>query len=171
MCVCYNKSMSRNKYTKELLQIAVDNSLSFAGVLRNLGLKQAGGTQSHITAMIRRNSIDTSHFTGSRWNKGREQPHLRRSANDILVLLPNGSNRTKTYQLRRAMTESGVLYSCAECSTGNEWNNRELVLEVDHVDGDSLNNRINNLRFLCPNCHSQQKDTNRPHKYAGVVER
>ena len=163
--------MSRNKYTKELLQDAANNSLSFAGVLRHLGLRQAGGTQSHITAMIKQQNVDTSHFTGARWNKGIEQSHKRRKAEDILKLLPNNSHRTKTNLLRRAMSESGIKYCCDLCSIEKEWNSKPLILEVDHKDGNSLNNMLDNLRFLCPNCHSQQKDTNRPHKYARVVER
>lgn len=162
--------MRANKYTKELLQEAVEHNVSYAGVLRYLGLKQAGGTQSHITFMVKKYSIDTSHFTGSRWNKGKEQHHLQKKPEDILVLLPSGSMRAKSYQLRRAMIESGILYVCSECSCGDIWNNLPIVLEVDHENGNSLDNRIENLRFLCPNCHSQQKATNRPYKYAAMVE-
>ena len=159
------------KYTKEVLEDAVKDSLSFAGVLRKLNLKQAGGTQTHITRMIHRYEIDISHFTGARWNKGRELHHLRKSAKDILTILPLGSNREKTFRLKRAMLEVGSNYICSECGIKDSWNAKELVLEVDHIDGNSLNNLANNLRFLCPNCHSQQKDTNRPHKYARMVER
>lgn len=163
--------MSNTKYTKELLQEAVRNSLSFSGVLRHLGLKQAGGTQSHITNMIKNHGIDTSHFTGARWNKGIEQPHLRKTSDEILVLSPAGSHRTKATQLRRAMIESGVKYICSICPCIDYWNGIPLTLEVDHIDGNSLDNRIENLRFLCPNCHSQQKITNQPHKYARLGER
>ena len=44
---------------------------------------------------------------------------------------------------------------CAECGQGQQWNGRVLVLELDHANGDSSDNRLTNLRFLCPNCHSQ----------------
>jgi hypothetical protein len=44
---------------------------------------------------------------------------------------------------------------CAICGVGNVYNNKPLTLEIDHIDGKSYNNIISNLRFLCPNCHSQ----------------
>ena len=44
---------------------------------------------------------------------------------------------------------------CEECGIGEEWNNRPLTLQVDHIDGNSDNNSIDNLKILCPNCHTQ----------------
>ena len=46
-------------------------------------------------------------------------------------------------------------HTCEECGTGNEYNGKPLSLELDHKDGNSKNNKIENLRILCPNCHSQ----------------
>ena len=146
--------MSRRKYTKEILEEAVSASESFAGVVRYLGLKQAGGTQSNIARSIRDLGIDHSHFTGQGHNKGKRSP-LRKTPEDIFVVLPEGSCRTKGNQLRRALLETGVPEVCESCGIGVYWNNSPLVLEVDHIDGDFLNNLKDNLRFICPNCHSQ----------------
>lgn len=157
------------KYTEELLQEAVRNSKSYAGVIRYLGLRQAGGTQTHLTNKIKGFGIDTSHFTGSGWNKGKKDLP-KKSPKDILIVLSGDSHRSKHYQLKRAMLESGVPHECHECQLGTIWMGRSLTLHVDHIDGNWRNNLINNLRFLCPNCHSQQ-NTGRPHKYAGMVER
>ncbi len=46
-------------------------------------------------------------------------------------------------------------YECAECHI-DEYNKLPIVLQVDHIDGDASNNDLDNLRLLCPNCHSQQ---------------
>lgn len=153
------------KYTKEVLSEAVENSLSVAGVLRYLGLKQAGGTQAHISRRIKEFGIDTSHFTGARWNKGKTFKKLQKSSEDILVMLPVGSKRTKRKLLLRAMLESDTIYKCVGCGNDGEWMGNSLTLEIDHIDGDWLNNKIENLRFLCPNCHSQQDTTNKSWKH------
>lgn len=57
--------------------------------------------------------------------------------------------------LRRALLESGMPYECATCGINAMWRGQPLTLDIDHIDGDFLNNEIENLRFLCPNCHRQ----------------
>ena len=143
---------SRAKYTEEMLATAVANSTTFAGVLRYLGLRQAGGTQSHIARRIRRLGLDTSHFTGQRHWRGRSGP-TRRTAEQILVLRRDGQLREKAPALRRALIEIGRPYLCANC--GLDPAVIPLTLHVDHINGDWLDNRAENLRFLCPNCHAQ----------------
>ena len=48
----------------------------------------------------------------------------------------------------------GMEYKCSICSI-SEWNQRAITLEIDHINGDNSDNQIDNLRYLCPNCHSQ----------------
>lgn len=156
--------MTASKYTKELLTEAVGNSFSVAGVLRYLNKPQAGGTQAHIAKLIVKYEIDTSHFTGQAHRKSKQAMN-RKIASDILIVLPGGSMRPKVSQLRRAMLEIGVLHKCELCPTMDTWQGKPITLEVDHIDGDWLNNLANNLRFLCPNCHSQQTTSNMPHKF------
>ena len=142
----------RRKYTKELLTQAVAASTSVAGVLRYLGLNQTGGAHSHISKTIRAFGIDTSHF---RRYSALAHDVTRLPPERILIVLPVGARRAKPHMLTRALVESGVAYACSFCGCDGTWQGMALTLEVDHVDGNYLNNLQTNLRFLCPNCHRQ----------------
>ena len=141
------------KYTEEQLARAVADSISVAEVMRRLGIKPAGGSHFHISKRIRRSGLDTSHFLGRASRRGQAQ--VRMSADEILVLRDTSLTRTKADLLRRALVEVGVPTECAVCGVGDSWLGRSLVLHVDHIDGDPYNNLRENLRLMCPNCHSQ----------------
>lgn len=143
-----------DKYNKERLIVAVNNSQSFAGVLRQLNLRHNGGTQTHIKKKIIKYGIDFSHFTGQGHNKGK--PALsRKTWQEILRNRPDKDRREDCYRLRRALMESGREYKCEECGIGDEYNGKKITLDIDHIDGNWTNHVKENLRFLCPNCHSQ----------------
>ena len=142
---------SYNKYTRDVLAPLVAQSTSVSGVVRLLGLREAGGTHTHLSRTIKRFGLDTSHF-------GRFPPGARRIRllpDQILLRQASGSRRQKPLLLRRALLESGVPYRCASCDNDGTWLGKSLTLDVDHIDGDYHNNEIGNLRFLCPNCHRQ----------------
>ena len=143
------------KYTKELLEPIVAESISLAEVLRKLGLRQAGGTQYHISNVIKKHRLDTTHFLGKRANSGSRYKGPKARTSDEVLCCRNDGLREKTKYLMRAMLDIGIEYICKECKIGSQWNGKKLVLEIDHVNGDWQNNKVENLRFLCPNCHSQ----------------
>lgn len=63
---------------------------------------------------------------------------------------------TSTSSIKKTIISQGLLeYACYICSNEGEWKGQPLVLQLDHVNGDNKDHRLVNLRFLCPNCHSQ----------------
>jgi hypothetical protein len=160
--------MKRTKYTKDILVPLVQESTSLMEVIRKLGLRSTGGSHHQFKKILLMHGIDTSHFLGQRSSLGRRFA-IRRSADDILVLRTDGV-KEKVRNLRRAMLERGVLHQCLWCGIVDSWNGKPLVLQVDHIDGNSSNNLLENLRFLCPNCHSQTETFGSKNKNALVVQ-
>ena len=148
------------RYTDEQIEDAVNNSDSVFGVLRHLGITKSGGSHTHITSRIHKAGIDISHYKGNRHNAGKILHGKRKSHKDILVKRSYGY-RAKSHHLRRALVEVGVPYECVHCGNEGLWLDKKITLHVDHRDENWLDDRENNLRFLCPNCHSVQSRINR----------
>lgn len=142
------------KYTREMLSEAVAASTSMAAVLRLLGLQQTGGGHAHMRRRIEKFGIDTTHFVGKAHFRGIPSSRRRPPA-EILVVRPANAKREAPAILRRALNEMGRPYLCAACGVGDSWHGQPLTLHVDHIDGQFWDCRPQNLRFLCPNCHSQ----------------
>ena len=154
----------RQEYTDDQIAEAVKNSKCIMDVLRFIGASTtSGGVHKHISERIRRLGLDTSHFIPYSieiGNRRKASTNLKRSAEKLLVRRTSGL-RAKTYQLRRAMIEVGIPYKCHNCHLSS-WQDKPLELEIEHKDGDCLNNEQDNLIFLCPNCHSQTATYCRP---------
>ncbi len=72
------------------------------------------------------------------------------------IIYENKHPQYQTYKLKLRLIEDGILKNmCKCCGLENSWNGKKIELELDHIDGDSKNHNLKNLRLLCPNCHSQ----------------
>ncbi|MFF0084557.1 HNH endonuclease signature motif containing protein [Streptomyces canus] len=143
------------KWTREVLEPVVAVSTSVNEVLRRLGLEVVGGHHTNISRRIKAYGIDTSHFSLVVRTERQRYNQRRRTAQEILTEDTSAhARRVPSSRLKRAMREVGAEEQCALCGIEGVWLGEPLPLEVDHIDGNWRNNRIGNLRLLCPNCHS-----------------
>ena len=134
---------------KELQQL-VSESISASEIMRKLGYTaNRGNSLQGLKEYLEENNIDISHFKGRSHGTSKTEKY---SLEEILVKNSTYSNMTR---LKERILKAGLLeYKCCECSIST-WNNKSIVLQLDHINGDNRDNRIENLRLLCPNCHSQ----------------
>ena len=131
---------------------AVKKSYNITDVLRNLELCITGGNHKTVKKYIGELNIDTSHFDKNACRR-RTAAKNARPLSDILI---KNSTYKGRYRLKKRLLKSGILNKiCYECGQKPLWNNKLLVLQLDHVNGIKNDLRIENLRILCPNCHSQ----------------
>jgi hypothetical protein len=136
------------------LAAAVPKARSIAGVLRELGLRPGGWTYIVIQQRIEELRLDISHFTGKGWTRGLKDPTPRRYRPLSEILVAN-SDYLSTNSLRRRLLKEGLKQPVCEICGGTEWNGRPMPLQLDHANGDRTDNRLVNLRIVCPNCHAQ----------------
>ena len=142
----------KKKWTEEKLIEAVKKSTSIREVIFDLGLIPAGGNYEQVKKYIKERSLDTSHFTGRGWRIGLLVPTT--PAIDIEKILIKNSF-VQSYKLKKRLFKEGLKKpKCEDCGWAIKTEDGRLPLELDHINGDRHDNRIENLRILCPNCHS-----------------
>lgn len=128
-----------NKWEKHILEHIVKTSISYAECLDKMNLVKAGGNYSNLQRNIDKFNLDTSHMLGQAHNKGKEFKSFES------LVRPSSIKK-------RLILEKG--HQCQKC-LNKTWNNIDITLELEHIDGNNRNNSKENLLLLCPNCHSQ----------------
>ena len=139
------------QYSKEDVISAVAENKSIAGVLRQLNLRPVGGNYKTIQHLISEYGLDTSHFTGQGWNVGLAFKPQRTIEDDEIFV--ENSNYRCSWRLRERYKKATGINYCEECGL-SVWRNSPIPLEIHHVYGNNTDNRISNLKLLCPNCHA-----------------
>ncbi len=146
--------MKSKRWNDQQLKEAVVSSTSIRQILKKLGLVEAGGNYRQIKERISFLNINCDHFKGKGWSKGKKgigSPRLK--LEDILVINSNFQSFKLKKRLFSAKLKS---VKCELCGWAEKSIDGRIPLELDHINGNSHDNRINNLRILCPNCHSLQ---------------
>lgn len=141
-----NKVYSCNE--KDFSKLVLKSN-SYSEVLRKLDLVSMGGTSSKLLKRrIRELGLSVEHFNTS---PSQYVPKI-----DLEEILVRDSNYSNIHRLKiRLVAEKILEYRCTLCDNTGEWNGKKLTLQLDHINGIHDDHRIENLRFLCPNCHSQ----------------
>jgi len=145
--------MASSRYTIKQVEIAIKESKSWRQVCEKIGLKYAGGNVGTVKNIAGSYNLDFSHFLGQGWNIGGD-PLNEIPPEEVFIL---NSDFIHKDALKRKVKKYKLLgdYKCSGCGLIEEWNGKFLVLHLDHINGNVTDNRLENLRFLCPNCHSQ----------------
>lgn len=145
--------MNRSRsWTLNDLRAAVATSTSRRQVLLKLNLRPVGGNYAQIKKYLKEEKINTKHFTGQAWNKGmRGIGKYIIPLNKILVK----NSPYQSFKLKKRLFEAQLKKQCCEeCGWAKIADGGYLPLELDHINGNRYDNRLKNLRILCPNCHS-----------------
>ena len=158
---------TRSWSTKDLKQ-AAKLSRSIREVIIKLGLVPAGGNYRQIRDRLRENNISITHFKGKGWRKNqpfKAQPRI--ALTEILV----EHSSFQSFKLKRRLFAEGLKKPvCELCGWAERSLDGRIPVELDHRNGNKFDNRLENLRVLCPNCHSLQPTHRGRNKKARVVE-
>lgn len=138
---------------RKTLEDIVAQSLSFSDVLRKINLSTNGGSNHrYLRERIKKERISTSHFKP--WESAKKT--LAKNRIPLNQVLINNAKGYASSHLKKRLVEEGLLKDqCNKCGLLPTWNGKILSLQLEHINGDHFDNRIENLEILCPNCHTQ----------------
>jgi 5-methylcytosine-specific restriction endonuclease McrA len=135
------------------LQKLLDNSSSFVEVLISLGLSAHSGNHRTLQERIKIDNLNIEKLRTKRKEKI-ASINTRRKIDLANVFIKNSNYSTKTVK-NKIIKENLIPYICTGCGNNGEWHGKKIVLQLEHKNGDSKDHSLENLCFLCPNCHSQ----------------
>lgn len=145
------------KIPAEEFQELLDTSESFVDLLIKVGLDPYNGNHKTLNQRIKEEGFDTSILEVNRVKKRKEHMKAIKKGKtySLDMVLVENSNYSRNNLKRRLLDEGILKNECANCGDQGEWFDEKLTLQLDHINGINNDNRKENLRLLCPNCHSQ----------------
>jgi Zn finger protein HypA/HybF involved in hydrogenase expression len=130
----------------------VETSISIGDICQKLTARKGGSVFSNIKHRIKTMDLNTDHFINGR--VGKYNPSYV-SREEFIQRIVEKKPMELAWLKKKLIEFSIIPNKCNDCKIENSWNGKPLTLQLDHIDGDFTNNVIDNLRLLCPNCHSQ----------------
>lgn len=161
-----NHKFSEKELKKLITKEKIENSSSVRDLIKNLGFGKDVDKNGTLNRKVKNilEDFDTSHFTGHSWNKGKTKYNnksLKQQSEKASFKFEEIFCKDSKYcgggiNIIKKLLEQKILdYECSKCNVKGEWEGQFLRLQLDHINGINNDNRIENLRLLCPNCHSQ----------------
>jgi len=141
----------RTKYTKELLQEVVKNSNTLTEVLHKLKIRSAGGNFRTLHKYITSFNLDISHFSADLVRKNKLTNFNKKDLNNYLIVDSLASRSNIKKRLYQANLKEP---KCEICGQNENWLGKPISLILDHINGIYNDNRLENLRIVCPNCNA-----------------
>jgi hypothetical protein len=157
---------NKRKYSEQEFIEAWDNSMSIAQVARKLKLNIYGSTYQTLKDTASELGLSRDHMSGQGWLAGKTHGHIPKQPLDAILVNNRKTNGARL--LKRLISERGWERVCHSCGEYN-WLDKPIPLELEHKNGNNKDNRIENLSFLCPNCHAFT-DTYRGKNIGRVME-
>lgn len=143
------------RWSKENLEQAIEKSYCVSDVCRFLGITATAANYRTFHKYRRLYNLECSHFDIKARQISGINKRSRRIRFDNESIFVIDSTYPQARLKKRVIDENLIKYECQSCGILGEWNGKPLTLQLDHINGVNNDNRINNLRFLCPNCHTQ----------------
>lgn len=161
----------------EKLKKVVSESFTYSEVLNKFNLSIAGGNMKTLKYYLLDFNISVEHFNPYKSNVSNFKKN-KIAFNEIFCITSKISRK----MVKRIILENNLIPYMCSCGVGSKWNKKILTLQLEHKNGDSADNRLENLEFLCPNCHSQtltygsknirlRSNTEEVYKYKSLVEK
>ena len=140
---------------EEFKQI-VKNSNNISDICKKLNISIHQGNYITIKRRIKLLNVDTSHF-----NRSVKMRRVINRPNDLQDILIQNSDYASSWYLKNRLIKDNILKNeCSICGQQPFWNGKPMIMILDHINGEHTDNRLENLRLVCPNCNSQLDTSN-----------